>query len=143
MRRLKREMKNFTNSERRSQILLLFSHILEKSFNMSLYDECLIYKEQNRIQELERDKIEQDLKKEKNDLSSLKEKREDWRKKNQRLKQETGIVNDKFLKEDFDMRKDEISLLTKDIEQLKKHHEQLTQIIEKANMIELSKEMGN
>jgi DNA repair exonuclease SbcCD ATPase subunit len=103
----------------------------------------LIYKEQNRIQELERDKIEQDLKKEKNDLSSLKEKREDWRKKNQRLKQETGIVNDKFLKEDFDMRKDEISLLTKDIEQLKKHHEQLTQIIEKANMIELSKEMGN
>ena len=96
--------------------------------------------EQNRIKDNEREAIDKELKDEKNNLSLLKEKREDWRKKNQRLRQLTGIVNNDYLKEDFEARKKEIIELTDAIEQLEKQHHMLNAIIEEANRIQLAKQ---
>ena len=59
---------------------------------------------------------------EKNDLSRMKKNREKLWKMNQKLRQETGIVNNKSLKTDFDKRDYEIKDLQERIESLKEYH---------------------
>uniref|UniRef100_A0A7S3CLM4 CCDC113/CCDC96 coiled-coil domain-containing protein n=1 Tax=Strombidium rassoulzadegani TaxID=1082188 RepID=A0A7S3CLM4_9SPIT len=85
--------------------------------------------------------IEQ-LNNEKNEQSRLKKNREKLQKLNQRLKQQTGIVNKKELKEDYDRRdKEKLELLDK-IKQLQNKHANLTRIINQASDIQMKNKMG-
>ena len=58
---------------------------------------------------------------------------------NQKLRQETGIVNNKSLKTDYVRRESEIAELEDRIVQLKNYHGNLTGIIERAQQIQMSK----
>jgi hypothetical protein len=55
------------------------------------------------------------------------------------MRQKTGIVNNKSLKTDFDKRDIDIKSLEERINALKDYHSQLTQMIERANQIQMSK----
>lgn len=81
----------------------------------------------------------ENLNNEKNELSKNKKTREKLWKLNQKMKQKTGIVNNKNLKTDFDKRDDEIQMLQERILALKEYHEKLTQMIGRANQIQMSK----
>ena len=87
--------------------------------------------------EKEANDVNDELKKKKKLLNTVKDKRKEWRKKSQRLKQITGIVNDDFLQDDYNKRKNQIDQLKDEIKQLKNQHEQLTANIEKANRYQL------
>mmetsp|Transcript_1740 Transcript_1740/g.1667 ORF Transcript_1740/g.1667 Transcript_1740/m.1667 type:complete len:84 (+) Transcript_1740:142-393(+) len=76
---------------------------------------------------------------EKTDLSKHKKKREQLQKENQKMKQKTGIVNNKSLKTDFEKREIEKTMLEENIISLKDYHAQLTQLIERANQVQMSK----
>jgi len=54
-----------------------------------------------------------------------------------KLRQQTGIVNDKFLKKDFEDRKKTIENLTEELDRLRERHMHLTADIEKANKARL------
>ena len=75
------------------------------------------------------------MNKEKNELSRQKKLREEKWKENQRLRQQTGIVNNKSLKQDYDKRESEIEGLKRRIENLKLYHLKLTGYIERAQQI--------
>lgn len=72
-------------------------------------------------------------------LSSMKKEREVLQKENQKLKQQTGIVNKKSLKTDYDNREDEIRSLSERIIGLEEYHSRLTKIIERANQVQMAK----
>ena len=61
---------------------------------------------------------------------------------NLKLKQQTGIVNNKELSVDFDKRAIEITNLEEKIKILQVQHSRLTRVIEQANEIQMKK-MGN
>ena len=69
----------------------------------------------------------------------MKKDREVLQKENQKLKQATGIVNKKSLKTDYDRREEEIRSLSERIIALEEYHSQLTQVIERANQIQMAK----
>jgi uncharacterized protein (DUF3084 family) len=69
----------------------------------------------------------------------MKKDREVLQKENQKLKQATGIVNKKSLKTDYDRREEEIRSLSERIIGLEEYHSQLTQVIERANHIQMAK----
>ena len=58
-------------------------------------------------------------------------------KTNQKLRQQTGIVNKKELKTDFERRDAEITQLEENIRILQVKHQRLTNIIEQANDIQV------
>ncbi len=60
-------------------------------------------------------------------------------KENQKLRQQTGIVNKKSLKTDHDKRMQEIDSLTERIIGLEEYHSRLTKIIERANQVQMAK----
>ena len=95
--------------------------------------------EQNKQQNDKLTDLSEYLNTEKNDLSKLKKKREKLWKTNQKLKQQTGIVNKKSLKADFDLREHEIRLQEDRILAMKEFHQQLTKVIERANQVQMSK----
>lgn len=76
---------------------------------------------------------------EKNELSKFKKTREKEWKKNQKMRQKTGIVNNKSLKTDFEKREIEKADLEARIMALKDYHANLTILIERANQIQMSK----
>jgi len=76
---------------------------------------------------------ENELEKLRKDLNDLKAERDVLRVDNQRLKQETGIVNSKELLKDFEGRKKDIENDTKYREYLKRKHEFMLQVIEEYN----------
>jgi len=61
---------------------------------------------------------------------------------NLKLKQQTGIVNNKELSVDFEKRAIEINNLEEKIKILQVQHSRLTRVIEQANEIQMKK-MGN
>lgn len=63
---------------------------------------------------------------EKNSLSWKKKERERLWKENQKMRQKTGIVNNKSLKTDFDKRDIDIKSLEERINAMKDYHSQLT-----------------
>lgn len=69
----------------------------------------------------------------------MKKNREKLWKMNQKLRQETGIVNNKSLKTDFDKRDFEIKDLQERIETLKEYHNRLHYVIERAQQVQMSK----
>ena len=71
--------------------------------------------------------VKSQLSKKKKELNEAKAARERTRKDLQLLKQQTGIVNDDFLKKDYADRKMEIQRLKDEIELLKQHHQRLLQ----------------
>lgn len=79
------------------------------------------------------------LNEEKKSLSYMKKDREVLQKENQKLKQQTGIVNKKSLKTDYDNREDEIRSLSERIIGLEEYHSRLTKIIERANQVQMAK----
>ena len=79
---------------------------------------------------------------EKLEQSRLKVHRESIMKINLKLKQQTGIVNNKELSVDFDKRAIEITNLEEKIKILQVQHSRLTRVIEQANEIQMKK-MGN
>mmetsp|Transcript_17526 Transcript_17526/g.19828 ORF Transcript_17526/g.19828 Transcript_17526/m.19828 type:complete len:813 (+) Transcript_17526:34-2472(+) len=81
--------------------------------------------------------LEDDLAKQREILASIKKERDQYRRDNQRLKQQTGIVNSKNLTKDFDQRKKNIEELTKLKEELKNRHAELCQIVSDAHAIEM------
>ena len=80
---------------------------------------------------------------EKISLSKMKKDREVLQKENQKLRQQTGIVNKKSLKTDYDRREDEIRSLSERIIGLEEYHSRLTKIIERANMVQMAKMSNN
>ena len=111
-----------------TQTVIILSHTREKA----QYVAKQTLKEAERLNELSKQ-----LNKYKNQLSELKKKREMQRKVNQKLKQQTGIVNDKWLTQDYNERQETVKQLRSEIEQLKAHHEHLTSIIEEANRAQM------
>ena len=79
------------------------------------------------------------LNSEKTALSNMKKEREGLQKENQKLKQQTGIVNKKSLKTDYDNREEEIRSLSERIIGLEEYHSRLTKIIERANQVQMAK----
>ena len=79
------------------------------------------------------------LNEEKISLSKMKKDREVLQKENQKLRQETGIVNKKSLKTDYDRREDEIRSLSAKIIGLEEYHSRLTKIIERANQVQMTR----
>ncbi len=69
----------------------------------------------------------------------MKKEREVLQKENQKLRQQTGIVNKKSLKTDFDRRAEEIQSLSERIIGLEDYHSTLTKIINRANQIQMAK----
>jgi hypothetical protein len=63
----------------------------------------------------------------------MKEDREKFWKKNQRLKQETGIVNKKSLKVDYDKRKEENIEMDWKCDELEKYHNRMYEDIKRAH----------
>jgi hypothetical protein len=59
---------------------------------------------------------------EKSQLSKAKKDREETWKENQKLRQQTGIVNNKSLKTDYDKRENEISYLNQKVVALQNYH---------------------
>ena len=55
------------------------------------------------------------------------------------MRQKTGIVNNKQLKKDYDNREVVKRVLEDKINKLKDYHGQLTELIERANQIQMSK----
>jgi len=76
---------------------------------------------------------------EKISLSKMKKDREVLSKENQKLRQQTGIVNKKSLKTDYDRREEEIRSLSERIIGLEEYHSRLTKIIERANQVQMAK----
>lgn len=109
-----------------TQTVVILSHTREKLQYVN---------EQNRIQEIQLIELNEQLNNEKNDQSKLKKNREKLQKINQRLKQQTGIVNSKDLKVDFERRAAEIESLQQKIVQLESKHKSLQDIIEQATEI--------
>ena len=72
---------------------------------------------------------------EKISLSKMKKDREVLSKEIQKLRQQTGIVNKKPLKKDFDKRAEDIHSLSERIIGLEDYHSRLTKIIERANQV--------
>ena len=95
--------------------------------------------EQNRQQNENLKELNEILNNEKTELSRLKKNRESLWKENQKLKQKTGIVNKKSLKTDYDKRDDDIRDQSDRIKQLQEYHQRLTKIIERANIIQMSR----
>ena len=95
--------------------------------------------EQNRQQNENLKELNEILNNEKTELSKLKKNRESLWKENQKLKQKTGIVNKKSLKTDYDKRDDDIRDQSDRIKQLQEYHQRLTKIIERANIIQMSR----
>ena len=86
--------------------------------------------------------LNEQLTNEKNEQSRLKKNREKLQKINQRLKQQTGIVNKKELKEDYDRRdKEKLELLDK-IQALQDKHANLTNIINQAAQLQMKAKMA-
>lgn len=79
---------------------------------------------------------------EKIQLSRMKKDREVLQKENQKLRQQTGIVNKKSLKTDYDRREDEIRSLSERIVGLEEYHSNLSSIIERANQLQMAKMSG-
>ena len=75
-------------------------------------------------------------------LSRMKKDREVLGKENQKLRQQTGIVNKKSLKTDYDRREDEIRSLSERIIGLEEYHSRLTKVIEQANQLQMAKMSG-
>jgi chromosome segregation ATPase len=95
--------------------------------------------EQNRTQNDMLKGLNDELNDEKISLSKLKKEREVLGKENQKLKQQTGIVNKKSLKTDYENREDEKKSLIKRIAGLEQYHASLYQIIEEAAKYQLTK----
>ena len=113
-----------------TQTVVILSHTREK----------LQYVQQQNVDQGEKLQVLKDqLDTEKNEQSKLKKQREKLQQINQRLKQQTGIVNKKELKEDFDRRKDEIKALKERIAKLESKHASLSAIIEQATEIQMKK----
>lgn len=93
---------------------------------------------QNGQQAKQQSELNDDLNNEKTELSRLKKQRESLWKENQRLKQQTGIVNKKELKTDYDQRDEEIKGISEKIMGLQEYHGRLTKVIERANQIQMS-----
>ena len=80
--------------------------------------------------------MNEDLNKEKNTLSKQKKEREEKLKENLRLKQQTGIVENKSLKADYNNREKEVEYMEAHMITLKRYHQRLTQYIERAQQIQ-------
>jgi hypothetical protein len=72
-------------------------------------------------------------------LSKMKKEREVLQKENQKLRQQTGIVNKKSLKTDYDRRAEEIQSVSERIIGLEEYHSRLTKVIERANQVQMAK----
>jgi hypothetical protein len=72
-------------------------------------------------------------------LSKMKKEREFLQKENQKLRQQTGIVNKKSLKTDYDRRAEEIQSVSERIIGLEEYHSRLTKVIERANQVQMAK----
>jgi len=83
--------------------------------------------------------INDDLNEEKIALSKMKKEHQVLQKVNQKLQQQTGIVNKKELRVDFDNREEEIKSLSDRIIGLEEYHSRLTKIIERANQVQMAK----
>lgn len=113
-----------------TQTVVILSHTREK---------LQFVNEQNRIQEIQLAELNEQVKNEKNDQSKLKKNRDKLQRTNQKLKQQTGIVNSKELGVDFQRRKEEIIGLQEKIVKLEAKHKQLQDIIEQATEIQMKK----
>jgi hypothetical protein len=72
-------------------------------------------------------------------LSRMKKDREVLGKENQKLRQQTGIVNKKSLKTDYDHREEEIRSLSERIIGLEEYHSRLYKVIDNAEQMQLTK----
>ena len=116
-----------------TQTVVILSHTREKLQYVQSQNVSHTKLHQDLTENLNADKHEQ---------SKLKKHREVLLKTNQKLRQQTGIVNKKELKEDFDRRDTEITDLEEQIKMLQVQHQRLTNIIEQANDIQV-RNMGN
>lgn len=69
----------------------------------------------------------------------MKKKREELQRKNQKLSQQTDIVNKTSLKTDYTRREEEKNSLSERIIGLEQYHSRLTKVIERANQIQMAK----
>ena len=94
---------------------------------------------QNTHRNLELVELNDKLNDDKISLSKMKKEREVLQKENQKLRQQTGIVNKKSLKTDYDRRSEEIQSLSERIIGLEEYHSRLTKVIEQANQVQMAK----
>jgi hypothetical protein len=95
--------------------------------------------EQNKLQNDKLQDLNLILNKEKNALSTLKKTKEDLLKRNQKLKQQTGIVSKESLKDDYDAREREKKTLEERINGMKEYHTYLTRVNQRANQVQMQK----
>ncbi|TNV83379.1 hypothetical protein FGO68_gene100 [Halteria grandinella] len=95
--------------------------------------------EQNRTQNEKLKGLNDELNDEKIMLSKMKKDREVLGKENQKLRQQTGIVNKKSLKTDYDHREEEIRSLSERIIGLEEYHSRLYKVIDNAEQLQLTK----
>ena len=69
----------------------------------------------------------------------MKKRREELQRKNQKLSQQTDIVNKTSLKTDYTRREEEKNSLSERIIGLEQYHSRLTKVIERANQIQMAK----
>ena len=94
---------------------------------------------QNRHRNDELKELNDKLNEDKISLSKMKKEREVLQKENQKLRQQTGIVNKKSLKTDYDRRAEEIQSVSERIIGLEEYHSRLTKVIERANQVQMAK----
>lgn len=95
--------------------------------------------ELNKIENKKLEELKNQLALEKNNQNKQKKARDALLRLNQKLRQQTGIVNKKELKDDYDARGDEIEQLKLKEKQLKEKHARLTRIIERAQEVTMKK----
>jgi len=87
----------------------------------------------NQVLEEQGKNLEGDLGNSRGELNKLKKSKKEIQMENQALSQQTGIVNSKVLKSDYDNRKKEIDMDKKMTEYLKKRHEYMLKVIDEYN----------
>ena len=127
--------------ERNEELHKLNDKIHKAVITLSHTREKLKYVQSKNLEE-EYKKVNEEWKTMKKALNNAKDAREGMRKMSQRLKQLTGIVNDNFLKEDYEKRKEEIAQLKQEIERLKEEHMRLGANIQKANRYQALQNMN-
>ena len=126
--------------ERNEELHKLRKKITNTVVILSHTREKLKYVEKQNMSHNEKlETLHHQLNSEKTALSNMKKEREGLQKENQKLKQQTGIVNKKSLKTDYDNREEEIRSLSERIIGLEEYHSRLTKIIERANQVQMAK----